>query len=169
MVEKPLLGKYTWTEVVGNFMLNNRIAGKEYLDSHLCEQDFEFSAAEYQQLLEVLKKSQTLYSQELGLKHPLKRLHKTIYTNKTQQEGLAFAQQTIRNLLQKAYQLLQRYSNKISNYKAKLRTYYEQHHEQFNTKSLHLLEQIADAQLKHGEEFEKVSAIFFVWRIQQAA
>ena len=159
LIEKTLLGKYTWTEVVGNFMLNNRIAGKEYLDSHLCEQDFEFSAAEYRQLLEVLQKSQTLYSQELGLKHPLKRLHKTIYTDKTQQEGLAFAQQTIGNLLQKAYQLLQRYSNKISNYKAKLRTYYEHHHEQFNTKSLHLLEQIADAQLKYGEEFEKVSAI----------
>jgi len=159
LVEQPLLGKQTWTELVGNFLQNNRIADKAYLDSHLSERDFEFSPEEYQQLLQILSTSKNLYPQELGLKHPLKRLHKEIFTIQSQQEGLLFAQQTIDKLLQKAYQLLQRYSIKISNYKAKLRNYFEQHYEQLNNKSLYVLEQLADAQLRYGDDFEKTTML----------
>lgn len=74
-LQKPLSGDDTWTDLVGRYLHNNREYDKGLLVGLLKAPDFEFTPAEFEDILSVLSEGEGLFKQLGTLNHPLNALN----------------------------------------------------------------------------------------------
>jgi len=154
-LRQPLLGKHSFSELVGLFLQANRTEGKELLLSQLNPADFLFTAEEYEGIKAAIYDSEPLFRRFPTLKHPLGQLKHDIFLTRSSEDGLAWTETLVRQLLQKATSLHHRYIAKINEYAEALTEHYEQHYSGLAHLVRRIQEALEDGVRRFGAEFEK--------------
>lgn len=143
-----------WAKTVGHFLENNRIEGKELLNSQLNPQDFFYNEKEYHEIQADLITTGPLFQKIRTLKHPLKELKSNIFTELSQEEGLFFIQEQSDLFLVKANLLHHQYINRLNDYTEKLTQHYEDYYQKFDQHINKVKDSIDDRVHEYGDSFE---------------
>jgi len=154
-LHRPLLGEYSFTDVVGMFMRANRAEGKELLLSQLNPADFLFTAEEYEGIKAAIFDSEPLFRRFPTLHHPLGQLKHDIFLERSSDDGLAWTQTQVKQLLQKATSLHHLYIAKTNEYTEALTEHYEQHYSELANWVRRIREALEDGVQQFGPDFEK--------------
>ncbi len=154
-LHQPILGKHHFSDLVGLFMRANRIEGKELLLSQLNPADFLFTTDEYEGIKAAIFDSEPLFRRFPTLQHPLAQLKHNIFLERSSEDGLAWTESQVRQLLQKATALHHRYIAKTNEYAEALTEHYEQHYFELEHIARGIREALEDGVQRFGPEFEK--------------
>ncbi len=154
-LHRPILGKHHFTDVVGLFMQANRTEGKELLLSQLNPTDFAFTPEEYEGIKAAIFDSEPLFRRFPTLQHPLSQLKHDIFLERSSDDGLAWTEAQVRQLLSKATTLHHRYIAKTNEYTELLTEHYEQHYSELSNIVRRIQEALEDGIQRFGPEFEK--------------
>ena len=154
-VRTPVFTGLNWTETVGLFLKNNRIAGKELLNSQLKQQHFQYTEQEFEDIKMAIERSKPLYDKVNTVRqHPLQLLNAKIFTESSQKEGLVFIREQIEDFLVKTNHLQHEYINTSNEYADKLQQHYENYYNDFATKVALIRDAILDGTHQYGNNFE---------------
>ena len=159
-VNDPILGKYNWTDVVGLFLKNNSIEGKEKLNSQLKTQDFQYNSSEFDSIDFGISACQEPYQKINSLDHPLNVLHEKVFTTRSKVESLNHVKSLLEYLRAKADKLHKLYINSTDNYQSALHEKYDQSYRDISEKLVDIKEHLEDSENKYGKGF---SVGFFEW------
>lgn len=154
-LHRPILGKHSFTDVVGLFLQANRTEGKELLLSQLNPADFAFTTEEYESIKAAIFDSEPLFRRFPTLQHPLGQFKHDIFLERSSDDGLAWTETQVRQLLQKATALHHRYIAKTNEYVEALTEHYEQHYSELSQIARRIQEALEDGVQRFGPEFEK--------------
>lgn len=154
-LHRPILGKHSFTDVVGLFLQANRTEGKELLLSQLNPADFAFTTEEYESIKAAIFDSEPLFRRFPTLQHPLGQLKHDIFLERSSDDGLAWTEAHVRQLLQKSTALHHRYIAKTNEYVEALTEHYEQHYSELSQIARRIQEALEDGVQRFGPEFEK--------------
>ncbi len=159
-VNDPIFGKYNWTDVVGLFLKNNSIEGKEKLSSQLKVQDFDYSFEEYEGLDFGVSRCQEPYSKIQDFNHPLNTFHESVFLENSKEDALQSVETRISDFKNKATHLQSQFIERTDNYKTALQDSYENTYTTLSSKLESLKDYIEDSENKHGKHFTEG---FFEW------
>ena len=152
-VRRKVHGEANWTDLVGHFLHNNRIAGKELLGSQLAPTDFSFDFDELQTIRRDIGQSKPLFHHIRTLRHPLVNLHPDIFLLRSKEDGLRFVRENLEALLWEVKNLHHRYITCTDEYAIKLADHFDQYYIQLSSRARHLRDSIADHSRQYGEGF----------------
>lgn len=159
-VNDPIFGKYNWTDVVGLFLKNNSIEGKEKLSSQLKVQDFDYEFDEYEGLDFGVSRCQEPYSKIQDFNHPLNTFHESVFLEHSKEEAFQSVETRITDFKNKATNLQRQFIEQTDNYKTALQDSYENTYTTLSRKLESLQDYIEDSENKHGKHFTEG---FFEW------
>lgn len=157
-LQKPLLGDYRWTDLVGLFLKSSAIEGKELLSNQLTTQEFLFQYEEYEELKRIIHASIPLYNRINTLKHPLTAIHPgrfLDFSKADSQRNLDHSIKEYSGLLEKLHHEVLRQTDA---YALKLNDYFENGFLALNARLQQSQEMYSDHSFKFGEAFEKSGA-----------
>lgn len=154
-LHEPLFGEKSFTETVGQFLRSNRAEGKELLLSQLNPADFLFNKNEYDGIVAAIYDSEPLFRRFPTLQHPLNKLHDAVFLDHSPEDGLAWTETKVKNLLDKATAIHHRYIGKTNDYAEALLDHYEQHYFELAGQTKRIRETIEDGVQRFGPDFEK--------------
>ena len=152
-LRRKVFGNFDWTETVGRYMRSNRLEGKELLASQLNSQDFQFTYEEYIALEQAIDEAYPLYQKVNTLRHPLKNLNKTIFTDLNKSDSLAFIQRQTSFFSERVVALQQKFISKIDIYKANLIEHYDNSYLERAGLVEQMQEKIKDYSNQYGDSF----------------
>ncbi len=154
-LHKPIFGALNFTETVGQFLRANRTEGKELLLSQINLADFLFNKDEYDGIEAAIYDSEPLFRRFPTLEHPLNNLDSAIFTERSSADGLAWTENQVRMLLDKATAIHHRFISKTNDYAEALLDHYEQHFFELAAQTKRMQDSIEDGIQRFGPEFEK--------------
>jgi hypothetical protein len=158
-LHQPLLGEDNWTELVGRFLYNQRLEGKELLSSQLQAEDFEWKEEEHPSLSKVIRDCYPLFQPINTLKHPLTVLHSSIFELRNEKEAAAYVGQQLQLHLDQLKTLQQRFMQRIDVYTARLYELYENYYQKFSRHIDRIKNLTADHSNHFGKEFEDAASL----------
>ncbi len=150
----PIFGNQNFTDTVGQYLRANRTEGKELLLSQLNPQDFEFSEAEYEGIVQAIYASEPLFRRFPTLTHPLGRLNDHIFGQYSNTKGLEWTENQVNQLLNKATDLHHRYISKTNDYAEALLDHYEQYYSELSGFIKRIRDGLEDGVTRFGTDFE---------------
>jgi len=159
-VNNPIFGKFNWTDVVGLFLKNNSIEGKEKLSSQLKVQDYDYEFKEYEGLNFGVSRCQEPFSKIQDFNHPLNTFHESVFLEHNKEEALPSVQSRISDFKNQAIDLQNQFIERTDNYKTALQDSYENTYSLLSNKLELLQDYIEDSENKHGKHFTEG---FFEW------
>lgn len=155
----PLFEEAQWTELIGQFLANQRKAGKHLLNSHVQPQDYAFTPAEYHQLIAILLEAQPLYQALNTLKHPLRALSPSLFTDQAHEEAKAYTTQTLNQMLKAVDGVYQQFAVQLTAYRSSIEAAFEQYYQLLKVKIAEVRADIADYQKQYGADFNEYSVM----------
>lgn len=152
-VRKPVFGNLSWPALLGLYWSNEAQPGKALLNISMIQEAYGFTYEEYNQLLILTERAQSLYHFVQRLDHPLQQLHPQIFLKKDEKTAHRFSQEKLRAYQARFDTLAQKYTQHIEEYGRLLRQYFEQYTQEFLLETDQLLDQIKDNTNKYGEPF----------------
>lgn len=159
LFSKPLFEDTQWTALIGDYLANQRIAGKHLLNSHVQPQDYAFSPEEYHALVAILNEAQPLYQALNTLKHPLRALNPTLFTTHSHQEAQAHVTHTLNTMLKAVDAVYQQFAVQLTAYSSSIEAAFEQYYQQLKVKIAEVRADIADYQKQYGADFNEYSVM----------
>ena len=159
-VNDPIFGQYNWTDVVGLFLKNNSVEGKEKLGSQLKVSDYQYEFGEYEALDFGVSSCQSPFGKIQDLNHPLNTFHESVFLDKEKEDALEHVKTQIGEFKDKATDLQKAFIQKTDEYKMALQSHYEQNYTLLSDKLESLQDYIEDSENKHGKHFTEG---FFEW------
>jgi hypothetical protein len=157
-LQKPLLGPYAWTQIVGLYLKSAAIEGKELLSGQLATNDFSFEYEEYEALKAVISGSIPLYKRVNTLRHPLAALHPSRFLEMDKQAALDDIQQKIEYFTNRIESLNHEVLRLSDSYALKLYDYLENGFLALNARLQRAQDLYTDCLTLYGEAFEKTSS-----------
>jgi hypothetical protein len=158
-LHRPILGEDNWTELVGRFLHNQRLEGKELLSSQLHPEEFEWNEEEHPQLSEIIEQCYPLFQPINTLKHPLTVLHPSIFQSRSEKDAEAYVEQQLQLHLDRLKELQLSFMHRTDIYTARLHELYENYYQKFSRHIQKLKDLIADHSNQFGKEFEEAGSL----------
>ncbi len=155
LLHTPVFGDLNYSETVGLFMRANRKEAKDLLLTQINPSDFEFSKAEYDQIIDAIRVSEPLFARFPTLDHPLSRLQGKIFVEQGASKSFEWTIHTVNQLLEKATALHHTYITRTNEYAETLNDRYEQHYLELASLTKKIRESIADGTNRFGADFAK--------------
>ena len=149
-VKKPLLGQLNWTEIVGHYLLNNRIEGRETLATHLNPLFFKFNGEEYEYLCSHIRMATEINLNKGLNSSTLKDLHPDLFIKKELAESKIWLTNKLNHFLEQAELLRKSYALKQNEYSELLFKHYDQHRTAILQKLTYLKDLYTDAEIQFG-------------------
>ena len=153
----PFFGTYTWSQLVGKYLTNQQVAGKELLSNQLSTNLFNWTENEYLELLNTLAESQPLYQKINTLSHPLREIHPDIFLGFSQIDSL----ERVKHLIDKHQSVFKRlqieYLQTGDQYAIQLGEHFDRYYLQLHARLKHLLDSAIDLETEFGVTASEVS------------
>ena len=120
-----VFGEKAWSDLLGYYLHFSRIEGKELLASQLQSKHYQFTPAEYRDIIRALEVTAPLHEDLNTLHHPLSNLSAAIFVHQDIEESKDFIFGTSEKLLVVARRLHQRYVRLQSQYADQLASLHE--------------------------------------------
>ncbi len=154
-IHAPMFGDQSFTETVGRYLRANRMEGKELLLNQLNPQGFTFDIDEYDRIVEDIYASEPLFRRFPTLNHPLNRLNFNIFSENTQESGIAWTEGQVKVLLSKATALHHKHISKTNDYTESLTDHYEQFYTELSQFIKRIKDSLEDGVNQFGADFDK--------------
>lgn len=155
-MQKPLLDNTDWTNIVGSFMRNHRVDGKQFLSRILDTSDFEWTSEEYSRLAKYLEENELLFNAVRNLQHPLGGLQDYIFETREEEAATEWVSGQVRNFTRMLRDVYRRYTTFIDEYADDLRFHYENHIKELKQRIADILRDLKVYQDVYGNSFDFV-------------
>ena len=149
-----IFGEADFGAVVGAFLEVQRIHGRELLLGQVDARRFQFDEATYEELSQVVLRSESLYEGVKTLRHPLNRLHDHHFTDYGAEESLELIENDLARLRKRGEELRYQLITVQAAYGESLRQHYEAHYLHLLGKLNQLKQLLEDNRREFGEAFE---------------
>ncbi|PTM12655.1 MAG: hypothetical protein DA408_09610 [Bacteroidetes bacterium] len=149
---QQVFGNKNWTELLGDYLRVSRRQGKELLASQLNVNNYQFTPAEYQDILQAIELTQPLHEELGSVQHPLSNLSAAIFIHQDLEESEVFIRQTTERLMGIARPLHERFVRRQSRYADQLAAHHEAYYLQLRTRLVQLEEQLEDSENAFGAD-----------------
>jgi hypothetical protein len=153
-IQKPLLDESDWTNMVGRFMKNHKIDGKQYLSRILDTTDYKWTHVEYYHLAKEIKTSEVLFESVQSLQHPLSRLQDYIFKTKDAEDAETWVNEQVLTFTRLLRDLYRRYTSFIDSYSDDLRFHYESHVKDIKNRVENIQRDLKVYQEVYGNSFD---------------
>lgn len=154
-LNEPIFKNKVWIELVGEFLKNHELEGRQLLNSQLLATDYTYDEASYDTLRGLIMRGKTLYQNVNTLRHPLEVLHQDIFADNDKAAAKSRTEEQINLHSKSVSELYHSFVLQIEEYGQALQSMYEKHHDDLNFEATDLQEFIADNQQRFGEDFNK--------------
>ncbi len=154
-LNKPIFKGKKWIELIGEFLENHSIEGRQLLNSQLLATDYTYNNASYELLKTMILTGKELYQKVNTLRHPLEVLHADIFTKYNSTEAKAFTQFQIEQHSKAISDLYHAFVLQIEEYGQALQGLYETHHDALNFEAVDIQENATDNRQRFGDDFNK--------------
>jgi hypothetical protein len=155
-LHKPLLGQLDWTNLVGRYLNNQKIDGKQYLSRILDTGDFKWTEEEYNHLLGKIIENQQLFEAIQILEHPLTAIQDNIIKNYSEIDAETLVSDQIIGFTILIRELYHNYTYFIDEYADDARLQYENHGKALKQKIADISRNIKVYQDVYGNSFDYV-------------
>ena len=154
-LNKPIFKNKVWIELIGEFLKNHEIEGRQLLNSQLLSTDYSYDEDSYEALKGLVLKGKALYQNVNTLRHPLEVLHQDIFSTKDKETAKSFTKEGLDRFTMAVGQLYHQYVLQIEEYGQALQGLYEKHHDNLSFEATDLEDFIADNLQRFGDDFNK--------------
>ena len=152
-LRSPLFGEWNWAQTIGNYLQKPPEARKEILSLGLTTEGFTFTFEEYSVLSQLVEDAYPLFQNLKTLNHELKALHPQIFIGKKAEEAAQFSREKLQAFALRLDTMGQKTSAVMEEYGRLLRQHFEQHTQQFLSKTEQLLDHIREKNQEYGPRF----------------
>ncbi len=152
--QQTFLGKYSFTDIVGRYVSANKICGRELLNAQLSSRAFEFTQEEYQQIKKDVESSEALFDGVGTLRHPLRKLHTSIFEIENEEDALGHVAFLIATFKDRGEELLHTYITKQAAYNEALKRNYYAHYDSMQAQIKEIKDFVFESKGRYGEDFE---------------
>jgi hypothetical protein len=153
-IQKPMLEGTDWTNMVGRFLKNHRVDGKQYLSRILDTADYKWSFEEYYRLLNDIKESGLLFAPILSLQHPLTLLQDYIFLEKNEDNATDWVKENVLTFTKLLRELYRKYTTFIDSYADDFRFHYEGHVKELKNRIENIRRDIRVYEGVYGNSFD---------------
>ncbi|MFK7950473.1 MAG: AAA domain-containing protein [Saprospiraceae bacterium] len=154
-LNEPIFKNKIWIELIGDFLKNHEVEGRQLLNSQLLATDYSYDEDSYDKLKELIRKGRELYQNVNTLRHPLEVLHQDIFANNDKSTAQSLTEKEIGIHSQSVSNLYHSFVLQIEEYGQALQSMYERYHDDLNFEATDLQEFITDNQQRFGDDFNK--------------
>lgn len=154
-LNKPIFKNKIWIELIGEFLKNHELEGRQLLNSQLLATDYTYDEEHYDKLKALVMKGKSLYQNVNTLRHPLDVLHQDIFAEDDKATVKSRTEEQIRLHSKSVSELHHSFVLQIEEYGQALQSMYEKHHDNLNFEATDLHEFITDNRQRFGEDFNK--------------
>lgn len=155
----PIFGPMDWAQTLGLFLQSTKQGERAILGIQLNTQDFTLDLNEFKTISEQLEKGQQLFQQIGSIRHPLQRLHPSIFVRYGKAEAEKFVRTKLDFFLRRLEQLQQSHINLINQYERQLKAFLERFFKQFTERITDIENQIENNITAYGNDFLLTSTI----------
>lgn len=154
-LNEPIFKDKIWVELIGEFLKNHEVEGRQLLNSQLLATDYSYEEDNYDTLKDLIMKGKVLYQNVNTLRHPLEVLHQDIFANNDKEAAKGLTEGQIELHSKSVSELYHAFALQIEEYGQALQSMYERHHDNLNFEATDLQEFITDNQQRFGDDFNK--------------
>ena len=148
--KKQLLGALNWTELVGRYLINNRLEGRETLATYLNPLLFEYTGKEWEYLYDAVKTATSLNLNRRTNSTLLTQLHADLFLEMDLEESKTCLDTKLAAIIELLERLRRDYSMNLGQYSELLFKHYNQHRSTILQKLNQLKDALTDAEITYG-------------------
>lgn len=152
-VRTPVFGPMDWAQTLGLYLKAAEQGRRALLGIQLQAQDFNLNTEEFTTISKQLEKGQQLFRQLGSIRHPLKRLHPTIFSRLSKEEARQFIGSKLDFFLHRLEQLQQEHISLINRYERQLKAYFEEFYKDQIEQITAVEHQIGNNTTAYGNDF----------------
>lgn len=158
-LDKPLLGSFNWTEIVGKLLLSRQIEWNTNLQKQVHKIPFLFNLNEYNSLNKNIEIAKQNYNPINTLTHSLDIINSNLFLTITSGELKVFIENNVETYYTKSLNLQNDIQNILNEYKSKLNLLFKQYYQTFNEQSKQLLQYLQNNLLQYGKNYSDAVGI----------
>lgn len=152
---QQVFGEKGYAETLGLFLESSQLEPKELLNSYLEENDFSFTEAELDGILDAIGEAPVIFNEVGTLDHPLTIIHSNIFLQYEEKEALDFIKNKLHGFAEEANSLQHKFIRLQNEYSERLKEHYNEYFQRLRNKAFDLKEQISDYTSHYGAELRK--------------
>lgn len=153
-----ILGEESFSSIVGKYVAANKICGRELLNAQLNAKAFEFHESEYQSMKNNVAISEGLFEGVGTLRHPLRKLHQSVFEFENRKDALGQVQFLITTFKERGEALLHSFITKQASYNESLKRNYYAHFDSTQILIKKIKDFVFEQKGRFGEDFEKAGS-----------
>lgn len=158
-LNKPIFKGKIWIELIGEFLENHGIEGRQLLNSQLLATDYDYKGDSYEHYKGIVLRGKELYAKVNTLRHPLEVLHEDVFTKNTKENAKKFTEAQIEKHSKLVSELYHAFVLQIEEYGQALQGLYEKHHDNLSYKAVEIQEYTADNHQRFGSDFNNWNVV----------